>query len=162
MVKIKKLVFVATLLLITAFLCLTFCAKSANAETNRNDGNNEIVSEGAIAPYGLFTKLNYSLDGNGGRVWFAVKNEFTLFPATVEVYVYLYKSDTFTENYSEMELAISNYTQDLDQGKRVSAEVSTNGVQCYWKGRAYYNIDKGGWKEYLSETVLFNADGVRV
>ena len=55
-----------------------------------------------------------------------------------------------------------NYTPDLDQGKRVSAEVSTNGVQCYWKGRAYYRVGNSGWKEYLSETVLFNADGIRV
>lgn len=162
MVKIKKLFFAATLLLMTAFLCLTFCAKSANAETNRNDGNNEVSSDGDITPYGLYTKFSFSISGNGGRVWFAVKNEFTLFPSTVEVYVYLYKSDTFTENYTDMELAISNYTPDLDQGKRVSAEVSTNGVQCYWKGRAYYRVDNSGWKEYLSETVLFNADGVRV
>lgn len=149
MTKIKKAA-VFLLLLLAVVLGLSFNVKSTRAET---------VKDEEIAPQGLYTDLSFTLNGGNGQVWFSVKNKFTLFPATVTVYVDLYYSDTYQESYTDMTLVASNYIKDLDQGKTITAKASTDGKQGYWKGRAYYKIDSDPWKEKLSATVLLNADG---
>lgn len=49
-----------------------------NYETNIEELND-------VEPYGLFTSLSISINGGNGKVWATVKNDFTLFPATVIV-----------------------------------------------------------------------------
>lgn len=129
--------------------CMTAEQKAAN------------VGDGDVAePNGWYTKLSLSLCGNNGEVWAEVKNEFTLFPASVIVYVYLYSSDTYQDSYTNMTLENRNYISDLNIGKTVEARVSTNGEQKYWKARAYYNVDNKGWKNQVTDTLLLDAQGL--
>ncbi len=159
MAKIKK-VAISVLLLLSVVMCLSFNVKSTKAETVKKDYVVNVNEE--IVPQGIYTDLNFSLNGGNGQVWFSVKNKFTLFPSIVMVHVELYRSDTYRESYTEMTLVASNYIYDLDQGNTISAVYQTNGKQSYWKGRAYYKIDSASWNEKLSATILFNADGKAV
>ena len=150
------------LLLLTVLLCLSFNNKNSNAETSQTNGGVCTNEDSGVSTYGLVTNLNFSFDGGNGEVWYAVKNKFTLFPATVIVYVYLYRSDTYQENYEDMTLVATGYTPDLDQGDRISATAPTNLQKGYWKGRAYYKIDNKAWQERITETAFLNEHGVRI
>ena len=159
MTKIKKLVLSVILLLLAVTLCFSVSIKIAKAETVREDSAANGIKENTASPYGAYTKLKFGLSGGNGQVWAAVKNEFTLFPATVKVNVELYYSDTYQESYTDMTLVATKYIGDLDQGKTIKATASTNGKQGYWKMRAEYKIDSKAWQVKISDTMLFDADG---
>ena len=162
MKKIKKTVLLTLLMLLSAVFCLCIGSQFATAETVQKDGSEYSSGQEEIAPRGLYTDLQFALNGENGQVWASVKNKFTLFPSTVTVNIELYRSDTYQDNYNNMTLVATNYIYDLDQGETLTASASTNSKQSYWKARAYYKIDKKDIREYLSDTLLFNADGIRV
>jgi len=108
---------------------------------------------------GIYTALSLSINGGDGKVWATVKNDFTLFPATVIVVVELYASDTYHEDYRQMTLISRNTTGDLNIGKTISAEASTEGVQRYWQARMRYKIDNKAWEERVTDSLLCDADG---
>lgn len=121
-----------------------------------------VVAEEQDAPQtrGLYTSISIRLDGDGnGNVSAIAKNEFTLGEARISVYVYLYRSDSFTEDHNEMVLAASGYVTDLDIFHSLSATSSTSGCQSYWLARVRYRMDNGGWREAFTETMLFDANG---
>ena len=154
--KIKRTVSLFVLLMFTVLLC--FGAVGCKSKTLEEEDNFVASDEGSS--YGLYTNLALSLDGGDGKVWATVKNTFTLFPSAVTVKVELYNSDTYKESYTDMTLVASNYVSDLDYGKSVTAEYSTNGKSSYWKARMYYRIDKDGWQERVTNTALFDTKGI--
>ena len=112
-----------------------------------------------VEPTGWFTMIALSVYGGNGMVMADVKNAFTLFPATVKVYVELYYSYDFQEDYKCMTHAARGYTEDLDMGKTISVNASTEGETRYWKGRTYYQKDGDEWIEKLTDTVLIDGYG---
>lgn len=162
MTKIKKVFLFGILMLFISLSCIiVYNGKVSKAYTEQADNLVYSSENKKVSTLGLYTKLTFSLGGGNGQVWFSAKNKFTLFPATVIVYLELYNSDTYQENYSDMTLVATNYTADLDQGKTLTAIYQTNGKQSYWKARTSYKIDNNDWQEFISETVLFNEHGVR-
>ncbi len=160
MTKIKRTVLLAILLLLSIVFCLGVGSKFVKAETVHDDHSEYSSKNEKITPRGIYTKLNFSLYGEYGQVMITVRNKFTLFPATVTVNLELYRSDTYQEDFLNMTLVATNYIYDLDQGETLTASASTNGKQNYWKARAYYKVDKKDIQEYISDTKLFNADGI--
>ena len=108
---------------------------------------------------GIYTSLTISIKGENGIVRTTVKNEITIFPATVYVIVELYSSVNFTDSYQNMTLESTVQIGDLDLGKTITAEASTNGVQKYWMGRTRYKVDNGAWKEMDTGICLYDANG---
>lgn len=108
---------------------------------------------------GIYTALSLSINGADGKVWATVKNDFTLFPATVIVIVELYSSDTYYESYTQMTLTSRNTIDDLNMGNTIKAEASTGGVQKYWQARMRYKIDNKAWEERVTDSLLFDANG---
>ena len=106
---------------------------------------------------GLFTKLELSIEGGGGYVRAKVRNVFTLFPSTIVVHLELYCSDTYTEDYTEMNMKSAAFTPDLDQGISIDVSARTYGKAQYWQARMYYKFDDidGAYEE----TPTFYADG---
>lgn len=88
-----------------------------------------------------------------------MKNDFTLFPATVIVIVELYSSDTYYESYTQMTLTSRNTIDDLNMGNTIKAEASTGGVQKYWQARMRYKIDNKAWEERVTDSLLYDANG---
>lgn len=119
-------------------------------------------NEPAEEPLGIYTRMSLVLDGKNGEVWATAKNEFTLFPATVQVYVELYYSSEYHESYQDMILAERNYIYDLDQGKSIQAYGLTNGKTLYWAARATYKPDTNGWKEMFTGIVHCDGAGNRI
>lgn len=135
---------------------------SANAEEYGKAAMEAIRAEGDCEPLGIYTSLSVSLNHGDGQVWATANNSFTLFPATVRVYVQLYSSDSYRESYTEMTLVSQEYTEDLNMGDSISAYASTNGVQKYWLARIYYKVDDKSWTSKVTEVKLIDGDGNEV
>ena len=118
--------------------------------------------ENAEMPLGIFTKISVSIYGGDGRVWATAKNDFTLFPSTVQVYVELYYSSEYHESYKDMILAERNYIYDLDQGHTIQAYGSTNGETLYWAARARYKADESEWREVLTDVIRCDGAGIMI
>lgn len=164
MSKVRKVIiaFTISLVFLLSILYVSRIGNTVLAETDletleQSTTENALVDETA-EPL-LFTSLTISLNGGDGKVWATVKNEFTLFPSTVLVIVQLYYSYTYCESYTDMVLISENSSTDLDIGKTVIAEASTDGEQKYWMGRMRYKIDGGSWKEKTVGVLLYSADG---
>ncbi len=158
MAKVKKAIIKFILVLLAVTLCVPFVAcgdKTAGGVNNAVEGGKEVT------PCGLYTDLQFSINGENGRVKATVKNKFTLLPSTVTVTVELYRSSDYEESIADMTMVASNKVYDLDQGKTVSASASTEGKAGYWKARASYRIDSKTPQEKISETVYFNANGLK-
>ena len=100
-----------------------------------------------------------SIQGGNGKIWTTVKNDITIFPATVYVIVELYVSPTYQEKHEDMTLIAVNSTMDLNMGETITAEASTGGVQQYWQGRMRYKVDNKAWEVRDTGTYLYSADG---
>jgi len=147
------------LLFANVFACRSTTVSAATESSNKNEAFYlEEVSEDAPEPR-LFTNLSLSINGGDRAVWATVKNDFTLFSSTVIVIVELYFSETYHENYNDMELICIESTEDLDMGHTITARASTNGRQLYWQGRMRYKINNGSWKSKVTGTILCDANG---
>lgn len=122
----------------------------------------ETPSATSAAEPRLFTNLDMSITADTLVVTATVKNTFTLFPSTVEVYVELYSSLTYAVSYHEMERKNVSYIADLDIGKILTTSAPINGETRYWQGRVYYRIDGGKWEEMMTEVVLYDGNGNRL
>lgn len=150
----KKKFLLITIFVIISVLCFTYSIGNiALAETENETTDNDISTRG------LAVSISLSIDGGNGNVWAKAKNEFTLFPSTVEVYVELYSSTTYQESYTTMTLVSMNHISDLDMGHSLQAIASTNGTQLYWQARVRYKLDNNSWKSKTTSTFLFNAQG---
>lgn len=161
MSKLKKTIITVLLSLLTVMPCVSVAACGNNETSDESGDNKSSVGYENGTPYGLYTDLQFSLNGENGLVSASVKNKFTLFPSTVTVNVELYRSDACQESVENMTLAASNSIHDLDQGKTVTASASTDGKKSYWKARTRYKIDNKSWKENFSETVYMDENGIK-
>ena len=108
---------------------------------------------------GLMTTISIRLSVGNGKVYVQAHNDFTLGPSTIKVYVYLYSSLTYQEDRNQMTLQNSNYIGDLNINQTLETSAEIGGVQRYWRGRVYYQLDKKDWVSKETNTVLIGADG---
>ena len=158
MSKVKKLFISVLSVLLIGAQSVAF-ASCGNKTADSGSEKKTSVTEENGAPLGIYTDLQFALNGENGTVTASVKNKFTLFPSTVTVNLELYRSYDLQDSVSSMTLITSNNIYDLDQGETLSVTASTEGRQSFWKARARYKIDNKPWQERLSETVLFDKDG---
>ncbi|MCM1439744.1 MAG: hypothetical protein NC131_11185 [Roseburia sp.] len=163
LLKSKKILFsiIGAILLSTLVLFMVASnSYTASANTETDKGENVVMSlNEEVEPYGLFTNLSLSINGGDGKVWATVRNDFTLLPSTVNVIVQLYCSSTYQEDYNNMTLIAYNSILDLDMGKTIVAEASTNGEEKFWIARMRYRIDSQAWKEDIVGPARYNANG---
>ena len=165
MIKTKKhvkriVVALLTVFLFVGFVCVTTSSHIIASADNMSNNTAESDTERNDNPQSrLFTVLTTFLSADNNKVYANVKNDFTLFFATVEVYVYLYSSNTYTASVKDMTLEASNYTSDLNIYETVSAARALNGMEKYWKARSRYKIDNGAWEERLTETFWVDRHG---
>lgn len=146
--------------LVLCFVLFVLCLSFTNIVAKADMGN--INNEEGVHPRGVYTSLKLSIDGNNGEVWAMAKNKFTLFSSTVYVVVQLYSSETYQDSYLSMYLESQNSISDLDMGETITAKAPTNGIKRYWKARMYYRIDNKDWQEEVTQTWLFNENGIIV
>ena len=158
MSKVKKL-FISVLSVLLIGAQSAAFASCGNKTADSGSEKKTSVTEENGAPLGIYTDLQFALNGENGTVTASVKNKFTLFSSTVTVNLELYRSYDLQDSVSSMTLITSNNIYDLDQGETLSVTASTEGRQSFWKARARYKIDNKPWQERLSETVLFDKDG---
>ena len=156
MIKTKKN-FVLTILLTAAVLILSFTccfinSNSANAAVKDNSSNE-------VEPLGLMTKITLTIGANSESVWAKAHNDFTLGMSTVQVYVYLYSSLDYLEDYSKMTLQGSAYIYDLNINETLEISAAINGVQRYWKARMEFKLDNKDWNSKETKTYLVDVNG---
>ena len=117
------------------------------------------VSAEASETRGLVTNLSLSINGGNGIVWAKVKNNFTLFPSVIVVYLELYSSYEYTEDYTEMTCVKRVMIADLNQGETLETSAPTNGEQKYWCARMRFKFDQREWEERTTGTYLCDSDG---
>lgn len=161
MTKQKRFIGIVLILVLflASFLGFSVNQKVAMAQTSETEEPSKVTSEEDISARGLFTSLSLSINGGDGKIWVTVKNDVTIFPATVYVIVELYCSLEYQEKHEDMTLVSINSTMDLDMGKTIVAEASTGGVEQYWQGRMRYKIDTKAWEERNTGTVKYSAQG---
>lgn len=112
----------------------------------------------------IFANLSFGLSGGDGKVIATAKNNFNLFPSKVSVEIQMYYSREYCTDTNKMTLAKTAYTSDLDMGKSISVEASTDGEERFWLAVMRYKEDSGNWNgrtvsarysasgEYLGQT----------
>lgn len=158
MSKVKKLFISVLSVLLIGAQSVAFASCGNKTADSGSEKKTSVMEENG-APLGIYTDLQFALNGENGTVTASVKNKFTLFSSTVTVNLELYRSYDLQDSVSSMTLITSNNIYDLDQGETLSVTASTEGRQSFWKARARYKIDNKPWQERLSETVLFDKDG---
>ena len=144
-----------------AFACAACCFAGVASFTVAEAKSVEHAADAEVeAERGLFTSISLSIGGEDGRIWAQAKNEFTLFPSVIIVYVELYSSNTYQESYTAMELEGREYIADLNIGETLELSVSTGGEQKYWMARMRYKFDDRDWVEKTTDALLYSAAGV--
>ena len=161
MSKVKKLFISVLSVLLIGAQSVAF-ASCGNETADSGSEKKTSVTEENGAPLGIYTDLQFVLNGENGTVTASVKNKFTLFPSTVTVKVELYKFHMYSENFDKMILMESKQVYDLEQGETLSVSAPTNGGKRYWKARVRYKIDNNVWQENISETVLLDENGSKM
>ncbi|MDE6276147.1 MAG: hypothetical protein K2M75_06390 [Clostridia bacterium] len=110
-------------------------------------------------PLGIYARMAIRLGVTGTTVWAQAKNEFTLGPSTIQVYVELYSSLTYQESYKNMTLESQKYIGDLNINKTLETTAPIDGVQRYWRARVRYKFDQKDWASKETETVLIDING---
>lgn len=132
--------------------------ENANVVYVTDEGNGTFDADMPVER-GLYTSLSLSINCGDGKVWATAKNDFTLFPSTVYVYVELYSSDTYIEDYGNMRLNARTSIPDLNMGNSITATYYTYGRQQYWVARMHYKIDNKAWEEKVTNPILVDGDG---
>lgn len=112
-----------------------------------------------VTPYGLYANVSIKVAISKTYIKAIAKNEFTLFSSTVNTYVELYSSPTWTEDISQMTLEAQNYIYDLDQGNELSVTADYNGRELFWRARVRYNRDNSDWEIKETNTHHLAPDG---
>ena len=71
----------------------------------------------------------------------------------------MYYSEEYTDNHENMIVADRQATTDLNMGKTIVAESSTNGRELYWQGRMRYKVDDDAWEVKNTATIHCGPDG---
>ena len=163
MKKTKRLIIFSliayTLVSSALFSLKTTYKASADVVQGNTYEDGSIYLDEDIETRGLFTSLSLTINGGEGKVWTTVKNDVTLFPATVQVILELYRSDTYQEKYENMTLVERKSIKDLNMGKTLTVEGSTDGKEMYWLGRMRYKIDNKSWATRETGTMRYDSNG---
>ncbi len=155
MKKLKLLALAATAFIAVFAGGIGTGAVAASAETAA-----PVVQTATMAETrGLYVNISLTLQSDGDRICAIAKNHFTLFPSTVEVYIYLYFSEEEPDSYEDMTMPAMTYIPDLDQGESQMAMARTNGRTGWWLARLRYQRDSSGWKELQTDAFLYDGDG---
>lgn len=139
----KKLIKSIAAVCLSAGMCLAFSACGAK------DTDTSVAPDQA-EQHSIMTKLDLSVSFDGDTATAKVKNSFTLFPAKARVYAYLYYSETYTDDYTEMKEVAQNFAEDLDIGETLTASYDTRGRGGYFLARMRYKIDSRDWEEKVT------------
>ncbi|MDE6441858.1 MAG: hypothetical protein K2L12_03780 [Clostridia bacterium] len=155
---IKRLL-AGILALSSVFACA--CASPEEIPENQTDTNIQWndTDEELVTTKGIATNLTLSIGGGEGAVWAKVRNNFTLLPSTIWVFVELYSSQTYQESYTSMTREKIESVKDLDIGKSITISVPTGGAQKYWQARMRYKFDNRDWVTKCTSTFLYSANG---
>lgn len=162
MTKIARriLIGLAAALLLAAFLVPGLARRADAAEAPAAPAAETATAAEDAAEPRLFATLTLSMRGEGTQKVFAtVKNEFTLFPSTVQVLISLYASAEFTTDYNKMSLQTSKLTEDLNMGSTLEVSASTSGKTLYWLARVEYRENGGAWKTLETGPLLYDGNG---
>ncbi|MDE6441215.1 MAG: hypothetical protein K2L12_00495, partial [Clostridia bacterium] len=147
-------------LLLTLILCVFTVNEISYADENIYINEEELSnSSDKVEPYGIYTSISLSISGGNGKVWVTAINDITIFPSTVYVVIQLYSSYEYTEDYNKMSLISTNSILDLDMGKSLIVEASTQNEEKFWIGRMRYKVDNGDWKEKTVGPAHYSANG---
>lgn len=152
MKKTNKFIMSAILIFAAAFSVVNITALSANA-SSVNAVETAITEESEE----LFTSISLSLKVENGNVLASVRNDFTFGFATVQVYVYLYSSETYQDAIGNMTFESSNYISDLNIYQTISASKTLSAK--YWKAKMNYKIDSASWEEKSTATFYIDSNG---
>ncbi len=141
------------MLIVVLVGCVALCSVGIVASASTDDQSSE------PEPYGIMTKISLDIGSSGTTMWAKAHNDFTLGPSTIQVYVYLYSSLTYQEDYMQMTLESSKYIGDLNINKTLETTAPINGVQRYWRARVKYKLDQKDWVSMESETHLVDVNG---
>lgn len=136
-----------------------FGCQLVSAESNEYYEDNE---SNDIVPLGLFTQITLSIGSSDKCVWAKAHNDFTLGTSIIAVYVELFSSITYQDDYKLMILESRVYIEDLDIGRSLETSVPIGGIQRYWLARMRYKFDNQEWVTKTTSTWLFDVDGVVV
>lgn len=146
--------FLIITLVVALFLMCIIPITSAHAQASD--------SENIAEPYALFVDVVLSIAGGNGEVWSIAQTRAAIFASGIRVVLELYSSDTYQESYTNMKLEKRVSIDNLRKGETLKASMPTNGEQKYWKGRMYYKADSSDWKYGVTETYLYDANGILV
>ncbi|MDE6474055.1 MAG: hypothetical protein K2L70_03045 [Clostridia bacterium] len=153
----KKNYFVRNMLCLVLVVVLVGCVALCSVGMVASAATDEQSSD--VEARGLMTTITLRLSVGNGKVYVQAHNEFTLGPSTIQVYVYLYSSYSYTEDYNQMFLENKNYIGDLNINKTLETSANIGEVARYWRGRVYYQLDKKDWVSKETNTVLVKPDG---
>ena len=106
----------------------------------------------------LLVTLSLTLNGGNGKVWATVKNDFQLFPSTVNVIVQLFYSTSYCEDYNKMTMIKIDSIEDLNMGSTFTVPASTDGKERFWMARMRYRENNGSWNE-RTVSARYSASG---
>lgn len=113
------------------------------------------------AQRGFATYVRLDLQGDyQGNVTAQATNNFTFGFDVVPVRIDLYFSESYTENTEEMALVQTLSADNLPIFERI--RVSAAGQDGYWRAQAVYKTNGSGWQELQTDTLHFDARGVKV
>ena len=138
---------------------MIFCGNQERVSAESVSSEETTQTDEEVSTRGIFTSLSLSINGGDGKVWATVRNDITIFPATVQVIVEIYYSEEYQESYENMTVADRQATTDLNMGKTIVAEASTNGRELYWQGHMRCKIDNKAWETRSTGTIHCGPDG---
>lgn len=156
--SLKK--FLIIIMLVSAFLFAAMFSmiNPLSVKAAETEDGVMVAESNEVEPRAVYVRITCELIKNQNTVRVQANNVFTLFPGKVQTKVYLYSSETYTEDYTQMKFEASNYINDLDQGESISARVNLYG-QRYWRGRTLFLVDNDKeWKSLETETCLISAE----
>ena len=148
---------VLSIMLIAVLIgCVALCSMGKTASAATTNPTPDADAE----PLGLMTKISLEIGTYfESTVYARAKNTFTLGSSTVQVYVYLYTSPTYEEDYKNMTLESENYIGDLNMNKVIETTAQIDGVQRYWRAVCRYKLDKKDWVTKQTSTYLIDVNG---
>ena len=90
MSKVKKLFISVLSVLLIGAQSVAFASCGNETADSGSEKKTSVMEENG-APLGIYTDLQFVLNGENGTVTASVKNKFTLFPSTVTVNLELYR-----------------------------------------------------------------------
>lgn len=150
----RSVVVIACILLVavlgSALICAFAMPKVAVAEETQE--GDQPQARGIV-------ELSLYITGGDGWVEAKVKNTFTFGLSIVEVQVKIFSSPTYETDINNMTVERSNYTEDLNIFKSITATAAVLNRNLYWKAWMRFRVDRGPWDERSTSTYKGDMQG---